>query len=352
MRRRTTAAVLALTAITALALSACSSSPGAASPTASATPGHLAATVHIIQGGTESFSDAAINKASALLEAEGVAVVSSVVADPSTALRAVISGQADIALLDPVEAVKAVANGSAPVKYIASISQSTDYEVLSLPKYTLKKLDGATFATAGAGTAGDVIASAALAKDNIDMSKVQKVTVGGTSARVTALLSGQVDLAPVHAADGVPALKTGKVKLLLNTAKVLGSYLQQGIIASDTFLKDKATTQAVVNAFIDAQRWASTNQAAYIAMATSNNLQGALTESEQKDAYQQLKTSKIFATNGAICTTAVNTTLKYDWAVPGGGLTKATTPAYSAWVDPTYVNAYLKANGKDKSGYC
>jgi ABC-type nitrate/sulfonate/bicarbonate transport system substrate-binding protein len=352
MRRRTTAAVLALTAGLALALSACSTGGGSSTPTASAKPGQLAASVRIIQGGSEDFSDAAINKASAILEAEGVAVVSSTVADPATALRAVISGDADIALLDPVEAVKAVANGGAPVKYIGSLSQSTDYELLSLPKYTLKNLAGATFATAGAGTAGDVIASAALAKSKVDMSQVHKVTVGGTSARVTAILSGQVDLAPVLAPAGVPAVKTGKVKVLLNAGKVLGSYLQQGMIASDTFIKDKATTQAVVNAFIDAQRWAESNQSAYIAMATSNDLQAGLTLSQQKDAYQQLKVSKIFATNGAICESVITKTLNYDYEVPGGGLTKATTPAYSAWVDPTFVNAYLKKNGSDKSGYC
>jgi ABC-type phosphate/phosphonate transport system substrate-binding protein len=350
--RRTTTALIALTAALAVTLTACSSNPGSPSASNSPKAGKVAASVRIIQGGSESFSDAALNKATAILEAEGISVQSSTVDDPSTALRAVISGQADVALLDPVEAVKAIANGDAPVKYIGSLDQTTDYVVLSLPKYSLKHLDGATFASAGAGTAGDVIASAALAKSKVDTSKVQKVTVGGTSARVTAILSGQVDLAPVHAADGVPAVATGKVKILLNTGEVLGSYLQQGMIGSDTFLKDKATTQAVVNAFIDAQRWASSSETQYIATATANDLLGDLTAAQAKSAYASLKSSKIFATNGAICAKAINETLNYDYQVPGGGLTKANTPAYSKWVDPTFVNAYLKANGKDKSGYC
>ncbi len=348
--RRTTAALLALTATVALTLSACSSGSTPAA-TGSATPGKLALTVRIISGGSESFSDAAVHHATALLDAEGVQVTTSTVADPATALRAVIAGQADVALLDPVEAIKAVANGDAPVKYIGSLSQTTDYVVLSLPKYTLKDLSGATFATAGAGTAGDVIASAALAESKVDMTKVQKVTVGGTTARVTAILSGQVDLAPVHAADAVPAVATGKVKILLNTGKVLGSYLQQGMIASDTFIRDKATAQAVVNAFIDSQRWASGNGAQYIATATSNKLLGSLTPAEATTAYQQLKDGKIFATNGAICQASVNDTLNHDYQVKGG-LTKATTPAYNKWVDPTFVNAYLKVNGKDKDGFC
>jgi ABC-type nitrate/sulfonate/bicarbonate transport system substrate-binding protein len=349
--KRTTTALVGLAAAVALTLSACST--GTSTPKATATSGgKLAATVRIIQGGSEDFSDAAINKATDLLNAEGIAVQSSTVDDPATALRAVIAGQADIALLDPVEAVKAVANGGAPIKYIGSLSQGTDYVVLSLPGVSLGNLDGKKFATAGAGTAGDVIASAALAKKNVDMSQVQKVTVGGTSARVTAILSGQVDMAPVHAADSVPAVKTGKVKVLLNTGKVLGSYLQQGMIASNTFIKDKATTQAVVNAFLDAERWAVGNQTQYIALAGANQLLGDLTPSQAKTAYNSLNTSKIFATNGAICQTAINQTLKYDYEVPGGGLTKSNTPSYSTWVDPAFVNSYLKQKGKNKDGYC
>jgi len=347
--RRTTVAGLALIISVGLTLSACSGSP---SGSGSATPGKLASTVRIISGGSESFADAAINKATELLKAEGVTVDASLVDDPATALRAVVSGQADVALLDPVEAIKAVANGDAPVKYIGSLSQTTDYVVVALPGVSLDNLDGKTFATAGAGTAGDVITSAALAESNVDMSKVQKVTVGGTSARITAILAGQVDLAPVHAADAQPAIATGKVKQLLNAGTVLGTYLQQGLIASDSWLKDKATAQAVVSAFIDAERWASQNQDEYIAMAKANDLLGKLTDADAQSGWQALKDAKTFATNGAICESAVKATLKHDYEVPDGGLTAANTPAYTKWVDPSFVNAYLKANKKDADGSC
>ncbi|HEY4152590.1 MAG TPA: ABC transporter substrate-binding protein [Pseudolysinimonas sp.] len=345
--RRPTVALLAVCASTALILSACSGTN-----TPAETPGVLASSVRIISGGSASFSDAAINKAEALLEAQGVHVEASLVDDPATALRAVVSGQADVALLDPVEAIKAVANGAAPVKYIGSLSQTTDYVIIALPGVTLDDLDGKTFATAGAGTAGDVIASAALAESNVDMSKVQKVTVGGTSARITSILAGQVDMAPVHAADAVPAIATGKVQLLMNTGEVLGQYLQQGLIASDNWLKDKTTAQAVVSAFIDAERWASQNEDQYIRTATDNDLLGDMSADDAKQGYQQLKDAKIFATNGALCEAAVKATLSHDYEVPDGGLTADNTPAYKKWVDPTFVNAYLKKNDKDSDGFC
>jgi ABC-type nitrate/sulfonate/bicarbonate transport system substrate-binding protein len=325
----------------------------AAASSAPATPtAKPASSVNLVEGGSESFADAAIAKAIDLLKAQGITVNKSVVDDPATALRAVVAGQADIALLDPVEAVTAVMNGDAPVKFLGSLSQSTDYELIALPNVTLDNLAGKKFATAGPGTAGEVIAKAALTKQNIDFSSVDLVKVGGTSARITAILAGQVDIAPVHAADASPAVGTGNVKVLAELGSVLGQYLQQGIIASDTFAADTATAQAVVNAFIDAERFANSDKQGYLDLAKASDLQGDLTDAEAAAAYDGLKGSKIFATNGAICEDAVNVTLTYDKAVPDSELNTGTVPAYDKWVDPQYVNNYLAANPKDADGYC
>jgi ABC-type nitrate/sulfonate/bicarbonate transport system substrate-binding protein len=329
-----------------MALSACGSDDNSASDSSASK------SVRIISGGSESFSDGAVFKAVELLKAQGYKVTASVVDDPATALRAVVAGKADVALLDPVEGVKAVQNGDAPIKYIGTLSQATDYELVALPDVSLDDLAGKKFASAGPGTAGEVIAQAALAKQNVDFSKVHTVTVGGTSERVTAILAGQVDIAPVHAPDAVAAVKTGKVDMLLDLGSVLGQYLQQGMIASDDFVKNKAGAQAVVDAFIDAERFASTDQAGYLKIAKDNDLYGDLTDDEAAEAYQSLKDTKIFATNGAICEDAVQATLTYDYAVPDNGLTPDNTPAYDKWVDPTFVDAYVAKNSKDADGFC
>lgn len=375
MKRSAAALLASIAAGTSLILAGCSSSGGsssspttgstnassttsasanqAAGPASSAGSSALAGqSVRFVSGGGEDFSDAAEFHAYGLLEAEGIKVDHSTVEDPSSALRAVVAGKADITLLDPTEAAKAVANGGASVKYIASTTQTTDYEIIALPKVSLTNLDGAKFATAGAGTAGDLIATAALQKQGVDISKIHRVTVGGTSARVTAILSGQVDLAPVLAPAAVAAVNTGKVKILLNAGDVLGSYLQQGLITSETFLKNTALVQAVVNAFIDSERWAASNASGYVQQATDSKLMGSLTATEAQAAYDQLKSGKIFATNGAVCASAVESTLQFSYADAKSGLTKANTPDTSKWVDPTFVNNYLQKNGKDPSGFC
>jgi ABC-type nitrate/sulfonate/bicarbonate transport system substrate-binding protein len=350
MRHKWAGALAAISGIGLLIAGCGGASSSAGSSTSAAAASSGSKTIRLIQGGGLDFSDAAIYQAMTLLKQRGYDVSLDNVADPTTALRAVLSGKADVYLGAPVEAATAVANSGAAVKYLASLAATSDYEVIALPKYTMSNLSGANLATAGPGTAGQIVAVAAMQKAGIDISSIHQVTVGGTSARVTAILSGHVDLAPVLAPDAVTAVATGKVKILLNAGDVLGDYLQQGLIASQSFTENTGTAQATVTAFLDAERWAQTNEAGYIKVATTNQLTAGLTASEADSAWAQLKNGNFFATNGAVCTTAINTTLGYAYKSPGG-LTQSTTPAIDKWVDPSFVNSYLKAHGQP-AGAC
>lgn len=347
--RRTIAGTLVAIGGIGLLLTGC----GGASSTSSSSKGAAAAgskTIRLIQGGGLDFSDAAIYKAMDTLKSQGYKVSLDNVDDPATALRSVLAGKDDVYLGAPVEAATAVANSNAQLKYLASLAQTSDYEVLALPKVTLSSLNGARLATAGPGTAGQIVAVAALQKEGVNVGQVHQVTVGGTSARVTAILAGQVELAPVLAPSAVAATSTGKVKILLNAGQVLGDYLQQGLIASDSFAADQSTAQATVNAFLDAERWAQSNEAGYISEAQSQDLLGKLTASEAQSAWSQLQTGHFFATNGAVCPQAINLTLGYAYKSPGG-LTASTTPKSSAWINTAYVDTYLKQHGQS-AGTC
>jgi ABC-type nitrate/sulfonate/bicarbonate transport system substrate-binding protein len=354
MRHRWAGALAAISGIVLLTAGCggASSSTSSTSTSTGSTPAAAAGSknIKLIEGGGLDFSDATIYEAMSLLKAQGYNVTLDNVADSTTAMRAVLAGKDDVYLGDPVEAATAVANSHAALKYLATVAQASDYELLSLPKITMSSLSGATMATAGPGTAGQIIGIAALAKAGINTGEIHQVTVGGTSARVTAILAGQVDIAPVLATDAASAVATGKVKILLNAGAALGTYLQQGLIASDSFAADSATAQATVNAFINASRWAYTNESAYVQLATANQLTPGLTASESDASWSALKTANFWASNGALCTQSINVTLNYSYQTPGG-LTKANTPSLSSWVDPTYVNAYLKAHGQP-AGAC
>jgi hypothetical protein len=87
-----------------------------------------------------------------------------------------------------------------------------------------------------------------------------------------------------------------------------------------------------------------------LSVANANQLGGGLTNAEEKSSWAALDSAGFFATNGAVCATAITKTEQYTYAA-GGSLTKATTPSYKSWVDPKFVDTYLKAN-KDKTTAC
>lgn len=320
---------------------------GGTLPAASATG--ITHHVRIVIGGGTDFTDASLYYAVSHLKAEGISVTLSNLSDPASALEAVVSGKSDIYLGDPMEAAVAVTNGGANIKYIATVEQTTDYVLLSLPRFTLKNLSGATLASAGPGTAGTIIADTALTKVGVRPSSLHAVTVGGTSARVTAILSGQVDLAPVLAPSAVPAVATGKVKILLNAGKVLGSYLQEGLIASGNYVKQYPTiVQQVVDAFLMSSRWANSNGGQFVSVANQNQLQGSLTKTQEQASWFQLRNAKFYATNGAICLNAILQTERYTYSA-GGTLNKSNTPPYAKWVDPSFVKKFLTQHHQNSS---
>ena len=327
--------------LTGLALTAGLLTFGAGLPAATAAK----TTVRITVGGGTAFADALIYYANDLLRAQGITVVLANLASPASALQSVVAGSSDIYLGDPVESAIAVANAGANLKYIATIAQTTDYVVLALPNITMANVAGATMGSAGPGTAGTVIALAAFKKLGVDPTTIKTVTVGGTSARVTAILAGRIDLAAAHAASAVSAVETGKVKILFNAGAVMGQYMQQGLTANGKFVRyNRALVQSVVDAYLTANRWASTNGPGFIKASNDNKLTGTLTDAQELVAWQQLQSSKYFAVDGAVDEDAIKATFAYSYA-SGGALTEANTPAYLTWVDPSFVGNYLLANG-------
>ena len=299
-------------------------------------------TVHLMQASGFDFSDADIYQAVRILHQENINLSISEIADPATALRALIANQGDLYMDAPDTVALAVEGGASNIRYISSLYRTSAYVILAKKKYTLSNLAGATLAIASPGSAGQVAAVAALTKLGVDVSKIQQVTVGGTSARVAAILAGEVDLAPALAPAAIPAVDTGKVKILVNTGQVLGNFIQQGLIANAHFIRNKALAQKVVDAFIKADQWANKHEDAYIALANANQLQGKLTAHEERVAWLQLHQGTFWAQNGALCQSGINSTLHYDYA--SGALKASTMPAQNSWIDKEFVQAYLKAN--------
>jgi ABC-type nitrate/sulfonate/bicarbonate transport system substrate-binding protein len=343
-RRVRAAGAVMIAAVASLATACGSSSPGGSSSSGPGSSQVAGLTVRLVYTTTLGFSDGDALKFQKNLAASGFKVKVSNIEDPPTAMRALIAGQADFGIIsDPTTTMAAVKAGGSGVKWVVSNDQATDYVVIGLPRYNLHNLNGATIASDGPGSSGLVIGEAGLEKEGVNTSSIHAVTIGGTSARVTAILAGRVDLAPVHVADAAAAIATGKVKQILNVGPVLGPYLQIGITASDAFISaHPAAMQTVVNDYINAARWASTNESGYIQLVNASKDQGSLTMAQEETAWTQLVKGHFWATNGGVCAATVNRTISIDEQFHL--LTKSQIPPLSQWLDTTFVRNYLVAH--------
>ncbi len=314
-------------------------------------PGSLASTsrsadsntVNVVEAGSTDFSSADVLYWVDLMRKNGINVNFNVIDSASTGLKTVISGQADVFIGSLPTAILAVVNANAPIHIIAANDQASDYIVVGLPGTTLANVAGKTMGIDTPGSAGQISAEIGLQKNGIDPSTIHYVTIGGTSARTAAILAGRIDLAPIHYPNALIAEASGKAVQVLDVGKALGPYIQSGLIANDNFTKSNpALAQKVVNAFINAERWAASNKYAYIAYAAKNGMDNGMTGPEEAQAWDYYKADNFFGVNGGICNKYFYDTIRLNWQL--GTLPKPLPVPASRLVDQTFVKAYLKAH--------
>lgn len=337
MKRALVSAAFAVTALVA-AVTVGVSAPAAATPT-----------VTFVEAGDQDFSSVDVLYFVDLMKKSGINVNVQAISSASSALRTVIAGQADIFLGSLPTAILAVLNGGANIKLIAANDQASDYVLVGQAGTTLSNLAGKTMAIDTPGSAGQVAAEIGLQKMGVDPSIIHYVTVGGTSARTTAILAGRVDLAPIHYPSALTAIATGKVVQLVNVGKVIGPYLQSGLIASDGWIKgNPKLVQTVVNDFINAERWAASNKFKYIAYADSHKLSAGLTDDQESKVWDFYRDTNFFGVNGGICFKYITDFAVLNWKL--GTLPKP-LPGRDQWLNDSFVKNYLKAH-KQKTNTC
>lgn len=314
--------------------------PTAVPPTATKAPVSTAL-IRIIGSGAVDFSSIDLVYWQNLMKKNGLNIDFKWVDAPDTAARSIIAGAADCYDGSLPSAILAVKNANANIRIVAVNNQASDYVLLAKPEVKgIDDLKGRTIGIATPGSAGDVIIRTALKIKGIDPSVAQFVTIGGTSARVTALVSGQIDTAPVHAADAAAPVATGKAKVLFATGDVIGTYLQAGLICSADWLKKNPDqAQAVVDAFVDSSRWASTNKDAYIAL--SKESVPKMADADRSSAYDLYTVSKFFPVNGGLGQAGIDAFLKIEQDI--GELPKD-LPPQTQWIDDSFVKNYVKTH--------
>jgi ABC-type nitrate/sulfonate/bicarbonate transport system substrate-binding protein len=356
MRHGRSVSVLAIAGL----LAACTATP-AASPTpqpistvAGASQGPTTTanplsgmTVNAVKSGDHAVDDTTLGYWIQLMKDKyGVTVNLNSVDSADTELRAVVAGSADVGVAMSLTGIVTLVQQSATdVKLVAADTYASDYQILSKSDIAgVPDLKGKTEGISAPGDASELVSHLCLNNQGFDYSSLKIVRIGGTSARVAALLAGQIDIGAAHIADAKAAVtkSNGALKILLDCGKAVGNYPVTGMVAQGSYISaHKDLMQALVNGYVDSMRWAASQKDAFLQAATAWVPDSDPTENST--SYDYFKTVGFWPVNGGIDTASLETYLGY---VAQLQVITGKIPTTDQWVDESFVNNYLAANGK------
>jgi ABC-type nitrate/sulfonate/bicarbonate transport system substrate-binding protein len=133
----------------------------------------------------------------------------------ANAMRVLLSGNADIALVGTLNVLASIHAG-ANIRALHSWQPIGDYSlVLATGKGSkLADLAGKTFASSGPGGLPDQLPRLIMRKHGIDESTARFVQVGGHAARLQAVIGGRADATLVNTVTALKGVQDGKVVVL------------------------------------------------------------------------------------------------------------------------------------------
>ena len=256
--------------------------------------------------------------------------------------RALVAGEVDMVVGQVPPGVLLIKETGEDLVMIGGDVAASDYMLVSVPEVkTLADLQGKKVGTAGSGAVSDTLTVTALESENIDTSNIEFLQVGGTSARMAALLSGQVHAAAAHLAEGYAAVEQG-LNDLYPIAEAIGPYLFHGVWAKRSWVEANPNlVQLVIDEFIDSVRWAAENEDEYL--AASDDVVEGLSETARRKAYSVFLEIGLFAVNGGLDQELIDRTIEIEQKVEN---LPADIPSADEWVYRDFVDDYLERNGE------
>ena len=161
----------------------------------------------------------------------------------------VISGAAELGEGDPIVAMAAVEAG-ADLKIVGPYYLQTDLVLLvnadRVQNYQDLAKPGVVVACEDIGGVTQVMVIGPLLKHGIDFRKVQFVAIGGSGARMRALLAGRIQATPIHVDQAATVMKQGHYKVLLEPWQEYHPWINEVWIATGKWLSRKENEIALV----------------------------------------------------------------------------------------------------------
>jgi NitT/TauT family transport system substrate-binding protein len=178
----------------------------------------------------------------------------------TTAINAIVSGEAQFAALGASSAILSRLGGSDTVM-IATAAPGLAFYLVTKPEITTKEeLRGKRLGVSRPGTDSDVATRLALEKIGLTDKDVQILSVGGDAERLLALKQGVVEGTVVSPGSLVAARKLG-FRPFLDLLQMGISYEQAGLITTHSLTQKRPdTVQRFVKSFVEAIHYAKNHR--------------------------------------------------------------------------------------------
>jgi NitT/TauT family transport system substrate-binding protein len=165
-----------------------------------------------------------------------------------TVTQTLVAGAAEVGQTDPITVFRAVESG-ADLKIIGNVYLNTSLVfVANADKVReFKDLESATVAINGKGDVTHVMLVGPLLKRGVDLKKVNLVEIGGSGARMRALLSKRVDAVPMHFDQAAQVAKQGNFKVLLEPWKEYRTWINEVWAVNGAWLRRPENQRVAVD---------------------------------------------------------------------------------------------------------
>ncbi|MCJ7680147.1 MAG: ABC transporter substrate-binding protein, partial [Candidatus Aminicenantes bacterium] len=167
-----------------------------------------------------------------------------------TITQSILTGSVEVGAGDAISTLRAVEAGAdlriignafmhTSLVFVVNADKVKDFKDLEKP--------GVTLAVNSKGDFTHVMLVGPLQKRGIDMDKVNVITMGGSGARMRALLAGKVDGVPLHFDQASDVAKKGNFKVMIEPAKEYDAFLGEVWIVSGKWLEKPENQRAAVD---------------------------------------------------------------------------------------------------------
>jgi NitT/TauT family transport system substrate-binding protein len=195
-----------------------------------------------------------------LFKREGLDVQVTRYPGSTTAIRALLSGDADLVETGADTALLARETG-APIDILLSpVARGTDVVVAKASVASLADLKGKSYAVSAPGSPGDVLGRLLMQKNGVDPGQVQFVALGSPADRIRALLAGKVDATSATILVMEPvldAIAKGEVRVLVSMSDQFSAIPLSYVVSTQAYIKGhRDALVRFVRAEVEGLRWA------------------------------------------------------------------------------------------------